>query len=165
MGTLLGIVGEPGTGKSTSIETLNPETTFIINVANKPLPFRGFRKKYVPFNKENPKGNYVVTANAEAVEKLMFLVSEKRPEITTLILEDSSYITSFEIFDRAKENSFTKQVEIAKHYADILRNVQNLRDDLTVVVITHPDTEYDSLGQLVRRKIKTYGKYILPVSI
>ena len=31
---LIGIVGETGTGKSTSIKYLSPEETYIINVAN-----------------------------------------------------------------------------------------------------------------------------------
>lgn len=158
MGTLIGVVGESGTGKSTSIENLKPEETFIINVANKPLPFRGAKRKYTPLNKENPNGNYAATFNPETISKLMKMISDKRTEVKTLIIEDSSYITSFEIFDRAKENSYTKQVEIADHYARILRTVQDLRDDLMVIIITHPDVEYDSMGQIVKRKIKTYGK-------
>ena len=35
---LIGIVGATGTGKSTSIKHLNPEETYIINVARKELP-------------------------------------------------------------------------------------------------------------------------------
>ena len=46
------IVGASGTGKSTSIENLNPESTFIVNVARKALPFRGWKTKYTIFNKE-----------------------------------------------------------------------------------------------------------------
>ena len=38
------IIAESGAGKSTSIENLDPAETFIINVANKPLPFKGWRK-------------------------------------------------------------------------------------------------------------------------
>jgi ABC-type phosphate/phosphonate transport system ATPase subunit len=38
---LIGIVGSTGTGKSTAIKHLNPEETYIINVAKKELPFKG----------------------------------------------------------------------------------------------------------------------------
>lgn len=41
MANLIAIVGASGTGKSSSIRTLNPSETFIINVASKPLPFKG----------------------------------------------------------------------------------------------------------------------------
>ena len=48
MAELCAIVGNSGTGKSTSIRTLDPKSTFIINVARKPLPFRGAKKNYIP---------------------------------------------------------------------------------------------------------------------
>ena len=34
------IIGESGSGKSTSARNLEPESTFYINVANKSLPFK-----------------------------------------------------------------------------------------------------------------------------
>ena len=43
---LSGIVGQTGTGKSTSIKHLNPKETYIINVAKKELPFKGAEKFY-----------------------------------------------------------------------------------------------------------------------
>lgn len=46
MANLIAIVGDSGSGKSSSIRTLNSAETFIINVASKPLPFRGWRTKY-----------------------------------------------------------------------------------------------------------------------
>ena len=41
------IIGESGTGKSTSIRTLPPKETFIINVINKPLPFKSLDARMV----------------------------------------------------------------------------------------------------------------------
>ena len=46
MANLIGIVGESGSGKSTSIGFLNPTETVVVSVANKPLPIKGFQKKY-----------------------------------------------------------------------------------------------------------------------
>ena len=40
------VIADSGTGKSTSIRTLNPKETFIINIANKPLPFKGWKGMY-----------------------------------------------------------------------------------------------------------------------
>lgn len=42
------IYGESGTGKSTSLRNMDPKTTFIISTTGKPLPFKAWRKKYVP---------------------------------------------------------------------------------------------------------------------
>jgi len=158
MAELIGVVGKTGTGKSTSIKNLDPATTFIINVASKPLPFKGWKKKYTKMNKDCSEGNYVATSNHEVIRKLVKIISARRPEIKVIVLEDSSYIMSFEIFDRAKENSYTKQVEIAQHYADTLRAAHDLRDDLMLIVLTHPDVEKDTFGDTTEMKMKTYGK-------
>ena len=40
------IIADSGSGKSTSIRDLDPKETFIINIANKPLPFKGWKKNY-----------------------------------------------------------------------------------------------------------------------
>ena len=72
MGQGILIIAESGSGKSTSIETLNPKETFIINVANKPLPFKGWKNKYTIWSKENPSGNMYdksSVANIEAAIK------------------------------------------------------------------------------------------------
>ena len=50
------IIADSGTGKSTSMRNLDPKSTVIINIANKPLPFKGW-KDYTNMNKDNPKGN------------------------------------------------------------------------------------------------------------
>ena len=46
MANLIAIVGASGVGKSSSIRNLDSTQTFIINVASKPLPFKGWRSKY-----------------------------------------------------------------------------------------------------------------------
>lgn len=46
MSNLIALVGTSGSGKSTSIRNLNPKETFIINVASKPLPFKGWKTNY-----------------------------------------------------------------------------------------------------------------------
>lgn len=46
MANLIAIVGTSGSGKSTSMRNLNPTETFVINVASKPLPFKGWRTNY-----------------------------------------------------------------------------------------------------------------------
>ena len=46
------ILGKSGTGKSSSIKTLNPKDTIILNVLGKKLPFKGSSSLY---NKDNKK--------------------------------------------------------------------------------------------------------------
>ncbi len=42
------VIADSGSGKSSSMRNLNAEETFVINIANKPLPFKGWKSKYKP---------------------------------------------------------------------------------------------------------------------
>lgn len=86
------IVGETGRGKSTSIKTLDPKHTFLINVENKSLPWKGFKKDYQAITKEFPAGNMFSTDNSEAIIKLMDKVDKEMPEITTIVIDDYSVV-------------------------------------------------------------------------
>lgn len=83
------IVGESGTGKSTSLRNLNPEETFIISTTGKPLPFKGWRKKYTPFKIENKNitGNYFVSSNWENILKILKVINTKMPSIKQVIID------------------------------------------------------------------------------
>lgn len=103
---IIGVVGPPGSGKSTSIRNLNPTETFIVNVANKPLPLRGYKKNYTPFNDNKEVGNIVNTSNPETIVKILKFVSAKRPEIKQIVIDDSGYIMSFSNMDKASTKGF-----------------------------------------------------------
>ena len=53
MARVLGVMGESGSGKTTSMRNLDPDTTFYIDCDKKGLSWRGWREQY---NAE--KGNY-----------------------------------------------------------------------------------------------------------
>jgi len=151
---LVGIVGATGTGKSTSIKHLNPEETYIINVAKKELPFKGSEKLY---NSENK--NYKEVDDANEISRLLKTISEKAPHIKNIIIEDSNYIMGFNIVAKATEVGFTKFSVMARDMVDLFRTARQLRDDITVFYLTHPETIEDG-GEIIGYKIKTAGKLI-----
>ena len=87
------ICGPSGSGKSTSIRTLDPKETAIINIANKPLPFRGWKSNYTVLDKSNPNGNLVNVSSGPGVYKAMQHVSEKMPHIKVLVVDDWQYMS------------------------------------------------------------------------
>ena len=91
MSNLILVIGESGTGKSTSIETLDPKETFIIQVVQKPLPFRGFKKNYPIFSKENPKGNRVIAKDHTWILKALQSI-EINKSIKTVVVDDFQYV-------------------------------------------------------------------------
>src|SRR5665213_393234 len=97
------IIGESGTGKSTSIRNLNPSETFIINVLNKPLPFKGYKSFYTKISADAKTGNYYSSDDYQRIEQLIKKVNAERPEIKTLIIDDFQYLMANEFMRRALE--------------------------------------------------------------
>ena len=69
MGTATLILGESGTGKSTSLRNLDPSKTLLIQCINKPLPFPS--KEWKTRNKDNPDGNVYRTDKTENIVKAL----------------------------------------------------------------------------------------------
>ena len=151
---LVGIVGQTGSGKSTSIKHLDPKETYIINVAKKELPFKGAEKMY---NAENK--NYKEVDEITEITRLLKTVSEKAPHIKNVVIEDSNYMMAFRMADKANEVGYTKFTVLAKDMVDLFREARKLRDDLKIFYFTHPETIEDG-GEVIGYKMKTSGKML-----
>ena len=132
---------------------LTPETTFIISCTNKQLQIPGFRKKYPKISTEGGKlvGNWYISSNYTQIEKVLELVSKTRSEIKTIIIDDANYLLSAETFTNALIKGYDKFSVMAKNYYDLLQFCQSLRDNLTVVFISHLEnygTEIDPLYRM-----------------
>lgn len=153
MSEIIAIVGQTGTGKSTSVETLNPKETVIIGVINKPLPFRGWKKNYSEEEK-----NYKVTHESAEIVKTLKYVSDSRPEVKQIIIDDFQYLMSTEFMNRANDQGWQKFTDIAKHTWDVINTAKSLRDDLKVIFLTHDEFILENYEP--KRKIKTIGKLL-----
>lgn len=149
------IMGESGTGKSTSMRNLDPAETFIINVMNKPLPFRGYKSMYTKVSPDGLTGNYYASTNYDHITLVINKINLKRPEIKTIILDDFQYLMADEFMMRCMERGFDKFAEMGNHAYQLLKMLPTLRDDLDIFILTH--SEPNELGKM---KIKTIGKMI-----
>lgn len=159
MATGVLIIAESGSGKTTSARNLNPEETFIINVANKPLPFKGWKINYPMLGKDNPKGRMSAVNTPAGIMKAMQYVNKERPEIKTLIIDDWQYMSAFEFFERADEKGFEKFTDIGKWLAKVAKEPINMRDDLDIFFLTHAEESQDAKGKR-KQKAKTIGKMV-----
>ena len=153
------VIAESGTGKSTSIETLDPLETFIVNVANKPLPFKGWKKKYTLWSKDNPTGNMYDKSTVSNIEACIKYVNDKRPEIKNLVIDDFQYMSSFEFFERVDEKGYEKFTQIGAGLARIARMPKDMREDLMVFYLTHAEEAVDMEGKK-KYKAKTIGRMV-----
>lgn len=156
----IAIVGESGTGKSTSLRNLNPEETFIISTTGKPLPFRGWKKKYSPIkiSADGISGNYFTSSKWDQILKILQIVDKKMPHIKQVIVDDFQYVLSYEFVDRATETGYQKFSELAQHAMEILRYSEKMRDDCKMIFLTHSENVGDAMNP--KYVIKTVGKLL-----
>ena len=138
----------------------------------KPLPFRGWKKKYIPFkiDKETKElsGNYYVSSNWEQILKILKIINSKMLNITAVVIDDFQYVLSYEFVDRATEIGYQKFSELAQHAMEILRYSEQMREDCTMCFLTHCEnigTEIDpkyvikTIGKLLSEKVTLEGLF------
>lgn len=74
MSKVICIMGESGSGKTTSMRNLDPKTTYYIDADKKGLSWKGWRKQY---NKENK--NYLACDDANIVRQYIKRIAEACP--------------------------------------------------------------------------------------
>ena len=151
--SLILIIGESGTGKSTSIRNLDPNETFLLQVLNKPLPFKDSKNKYIPVTKEQ-EGNTFCSDNWSQILTVIKKINENE-KIKTLIIDDFQYVMANEFIRRVAEKGYDKFSEIASHAWQIIDAGVHCRNDLNVFFLAHSQT--DEYG---KSKCKTIGKLL-----
>lgn len=146
------ILGESGTGKSTSLRKLDPTKTLLIQAVHKPLPFRS--PDWTPVIK-GKGGNVYVTDQSANIVKAM-VATEKE----IIVIDDFQYTLANEFMRRVTDNesgnsAFAKYNEIARKAWDILMQASSLPDNKRVYIMAHSVT--DESG---KTKIKTIGKLL-----
>jgi hypothetical protein len=121
---------------------------------DKPLPFRGYKKKYHKWTTTNPSGNYFSCDDYDLIMRCIEGVN-KRDDIKNLIVDDFQYTMANEFMRRALEKGYDKFSDIGKHAWSIIKSLTETRDDLFCFILTHNDT--DQFGKV---KCKTIGKML-----
>ena len=148
------ILGKSGTGKSSSIKTLNPKDTIILNVLGKKLPFKGSSSLY---NKDN-KNLFRVDDYTQTINMLN-TIDKNATHIHNVILEDCIYIMRKEYFKRAKETGYGKYTELAMHFQQIISTIENMREDINVFLILHSE-DVQSDKTTISYKVSTIGQLL-----
>ena len=132
------IIGTSGSGKTTSLEKLDPKQTFYIDADGKGLSWKGWRKQY---NKENK--NYFQCDAPEQIFSLMQTIDEKQKQIKFLVIDTLNGCMVADEMRRSKEKVYDKWVDLAQSVYNIVDYSNKMRDDLTVILIGHTQTSDD----------------------
>ena len=143
------LMGASGTGKSTSLRNLPAEETAIINVTNKPMPFR---------NKNGLKitscTNYEQMINA-------IIKTDKR----IIVVDDSSYMMTFENFEKATQKGYDKFTTMAINYYNLIETPKKCDGEKIIYFITHEEidengiTHPKSIGKMLSQQLVIEGLF------
>lgn len=161
MAKVIGIMGESGSGKTTSMRNLDPNTTYYIDCDKKGLSWKGWREQYA-----EKKLNYWKTDFVETVDELFDKINseEKFKKIKVIVVDTLNGLMVADEVRRMKEKGYDKWMDLAQCVWGLLDKAQGLRDDLTVIFVCHSQTQKEDDGYTFTR-IKTSGKKLDKLSI
>ena len=162
MATPILVMGSPGTGKTASIRNLNPKETFLIVSDKKPLTIPKGKTNYKTILKENGKldiikSNYFETADPLVVKALLNQISDKRPDIKVIVIDTITSIMTAEYMRRIKEKGYEKFNDLGWDTYDLITMLRGLREDLTIVVMSHVEEAQNPNTGEWKTKFKSPG--------
>lgn len=152
MATVIGIMGDSGSGKTTSLRNLDPSSTFIIDSDGKGLSWRGWKAQY----NEGAK-NYFRTDDQNRVMAYLASINSGAPHIKVVVIDTLNGIMVADESRRRNEKSYDKWSDLAWAVWDIVNYALTMRDDITVIFTAHAQTDRDDNGY-VHSRIKTSGR-------
>ena len=147
MGVPVLILGESGSGKSTSMRNFSIEEVAVLNVAGKPLPFR---KKLNTIN----NATYQIIFNAVG-----------RGKLKRYVIDDSQYLMAFDMFARAKETGYDKFTDMAMDFYSLIKFVIDRTAPDVIVYFLHHIQETDrgikakTIGKMLDEKLTVEGLF------
>lgn len=145
------VMGESGTGKSTSMRNCDAAITAVVNPVGKPLPFKNH---FDMLNNET---------DARKITKYMKDRAAAGKKI--IVVDDFQYILAVPYMNRIKETGWDKYNDFGANYFEIIDVCKDLPDDVVVVYMTHLETLDNGLttvkliGKLLREKITIEGLF------
>lgn len=161
MSKVICIAGESGSGKTTSMRNLDPETTMYIDCDKKGLSWKGWRNQY-----NGEKKNYLKTDFPQvALQALKKIDKEEQYKHIRVVVVDT--INGLMIADemrRCKEKGYDKWQDLAQSIYDLVDYALTMRDDVTIIFVAHTQTDHDDNGYMFTR-IKTSGRKLDKITL
>lgn len=132
------LLGESGTGKSASMRNFKEWELALVNVAGKPLPF---------------KGRFAEVLNSDSYRAIKKFMKECNANV--IVVDDAQYLLANEFMRRSAERGYDKFTEIAVNFWDLVQYCRELPEGKIVVFMSH--IERDQNGN---EKMKTIGKLL-----
>lgn len=143
------VIGQSGTGKSTSLRNFNPNEVAVINVSGKPMPFKSGIKSY----------------NTDDYTKIAEAIAATERKI--IVIDDASYLLVGEFMRRLKDVGYQKFNDMAGNFYNLVKMCASLPEDKTVYFLGHIDTDangdekFKTVGKLLDEKVTLEGLFTI----
>jgi len=138
MARLIFVLGQPGTGKSTSLRNFKKDEIGYISVTGKELPFKTDIKPVV----------------ARTAKEVAALVTKSAKPI--IVVDDVNYLFTFQVFGRSQEkDQFQVFRDIGNDFYKLVEAITNKDTDQSIYLFGHIELNDKNLVQL-----KTAGRTI-----
>ena len=107
---IIGVMGESGSGKTTSLRNLDPKSTLYVDCDKKGLSWKGWKKDFNAANK-----NYLVTDFAQTVLQALQKVNEAEAykKVKTVVVDTLNGVMVADEMRRMREKGYDKWQDLA----------------------------------------------------
>ena len=143
------LIGQSGSGKSTSLRNFKGDEVAVVNVLGKPLPFKSDIKA-------GKCDDYATIL--KAIEK-----TDKK----TIVIDDANYLITNEFMNKSSVKGFDKYNEMGNNFFNLINGIKNIEGGKTVYLIMHEDTDENgnikpkTIGKLLDDKVNIQGMFTI----
>lgn len=143
------LIGQSGSGKSTSLRNFKGDEVAVVNVLGKPLPF----KSDIKAGKCDDYAT-ILKAIASTPKK-------------TIVIDDANYLITNEFMNRSSVKGFDKYNEMGNNFFNLINGIKNIQGGKTVYLIMHEDTDENgnvkpkTIGKLLDDKVNIQGMFTI----
>lgn len=141
------LLGQSGSGKSTSMRNFTKDEIAVINVLGKPLPFKSDIK-------------------APKIDKYETILEQiKMTKKKTIVIDDANYLITNEFMNKSSVKGFDKYNEMGNNFFNLINGIKNIDGGKTVYLIMHEDTDENgnikpkTIGKLLDDKVNIQGMF------
>ena len=143
------LIGQSGSGKSTSLRNFTKDEVAVVNVLGKPLPFKSDISA-----KKCDDYNTILKAIASTKKK-------------TIVIDDANYLITNEFMNKSSVKGFDKYNEMGNNFFNLINGIKNIEGGKTVYLIMHEDTDENgnvkpkTIGKLLDDKVNIQGMFTI----
>lgn len=153
MAVLVLVMGESGTGKTSSIRTFKKGEVSIFNVAKKPMPFK------------NIGADAITVLNTGSYREILTKLQLAKNK--SIVIDDAQYLMGFEFFNNLEEKGYEKFTRLGGNFYHLIQSANTLGPEKIVYFFMHSEKGEDgferakTLGKLLEEKLTIEGLFTI----